>query len=78
MERNQNCLACTDIQEHAANIKTCNETIVAEPLPESMCHEEEVEIFQWRNEILKKVKLHINTELNPAKMNFYDFAKDDY
>ena len=56
----------------------CNETIVAEPLPELMCHEEKVEIFKWRNELLKKVKLHINTELNPAKKNFSDFAKDDY
>ena len=56
----------------------CNETIVAEPLPELMCHEEKVEIFKWRNELLKKIKLHINTELNPAKKNFHNFAKDDY
>lgn len=53
-------------------------TIVAEPLPHDMSDEERTVIMDKRNDILAKVKEYINSNLNPAKVNFYDSSRDDF
>ena len=53
-------------------------TVIAEPLPESIPSEEKSAILKERNEILKKVKDYIDTNLNPAKKNFFDPNASDF
>ena len=43
-------------------------------MPESIKHS----VLVKRKEILSKVKDYINTNLNPAKVNFYDSSKDTF
>ena len=53
-------------------------TIVAEPLASDIPEDERMMQLQKRKEILSKVKEYINTNLNPAKVNFFDHSRDDF
>ena len=53
------------------------ETLVAEPLLESMPEEVKVLVLSKRKEILLKVKDYINEFLNPSKTKFFDPSRDD-
>ena len=53
-------------------------TIIGKPLPGNLPEEERKNILAWRERILKKVKVFIDEELNPAKCNFYDKTRDAY
>ena len=54
------------------------QTIVAKPLPSDMPESIKHSVLVKRKEILSKVKDYINTNLNPAKVNFYDSSKDTF
>ena len=54
------------------------ETLVAEPLPESVPEEEKVLVLSKRKGMLLKVKNYINDFLNPSKTNFFDPSRDDF
>ena len=45
----------------------CEHTIIAEPLPRGLLPIEKNALLNWRKDILDKVKVYINAELNPAK-----------
>ncbi|XP_066925712.1 uncharacterized protein [Clytia hemisphaerica] len=47
-------------------------TIVSEPLPQELPHEEREAILALRKEVLTKVRTYINENLNPDKRNFFN------
>ena len=53
------------------------ETLVAEPLPESMPEEVKVLVLSKRRKILLKVKGYIKDFLNPSKAKFFDPSRGD-
>ena len=54
------------------------QTIVAKPLPSGMPESIKHSVLVKRKEILSRVKDYINTNINPAKVNFYDSSKDTF
>ncbi|XP_066915086.1 uncharacterized protein [Clytia hemisphaerica] len=53
-------------------------TIVSEPLPQELPHEEKETILSLRKEVLSKVRTYINDNLNPAKRNFFNPDAENY
>ncbi|XP_066926174.1 uncharacterized protein [Clytia hemisphaerica] len=53
-------------------------TIVSEPLPQELPHEQKETILALRKEILTKVRNYINDNLNPSKRNFLDPDAENY
>ena len=56
----------------------CERTIIAEPLSRDISPVEKSSLLAWRKGILEKVKAYIDTELNPAKKNFFDENAENY
>ena len=44
--------------------------VVAEPLPDNMPEEIKIQVLRNRNYLLSKVKISIDTKLNPSKKTF--------
>ena len=53
-------------------------TIVAVSFPEDMPEEITNQALKNRSDLLSKVKIYIDTELNPSKKNFNDSTRSDY
>uniref|UniRef100_A0A7M5V9S6 ATP-dependent DNA helicase n=2 Tax=Clytia hemisphaerica TaxID=252671 RepID=A0A7M5V9S6_9CNID len=53
-------------------------TIVSEPLPLELPHEEKETILALRKEVLSKVRDYINSNLNPDKRNFFNPDEENY
>ena len=51
------------------------ETLVAEPLPESVQDEVKVLVLNKRKEMVLKVKDYINDFLNPSEKTFFTFSE---
>ena len=51
------------------------ETLVAEPLPESVQDEVKVLVLNKRKEMVLKVKDYINDFLNPSERTFFTFSE---
>ena len=54
------------------------ETLVAEPLPDSMPEEIKIFVLSKRCETLQKVKEYINDFIKPSKVNFFDPSRDHF
>lgn len=51
------------------------ETIATQPLQANLTADEEKQIMLKQKDILNKVKIYIDQELNPEKCSFYDKSK---
>ena len=51
--------------------------IIEKPLDSKFSNEEKEEILKWRKTLLRQVKIYIDNNLNPAKVNVIDPTKDN-
>ena len=79
---NRHSKTCRKYKNEVCSFKFENtfdkETLVNEPLPESMPEEVKVLVLSKMKEMLLKVKNYINNFLNPSKINFFDRSRNDF
>ena len=61
------------------NFSVFNERkIIVKPLKSKFSDDEKQEVSTWRNILLRKVKIFIDNNFNPSKVNVIDRTKDKF
>ena len=54
------------------------ETIIAKPLDSKFSVDKKQEVLTWRNTLIRQAKSCIDNNVNPAKVNVMNWAKDNF